>query len=51
MSLQTCKDSLGMTIISESKVLHDPKLGIVSFVVVQRVWLGEGVEEIKGEER
>lgn len=31
MSLQVCKDSLGMTIISESNILNDPKLRIVSF--------------------
>lgn len=41
-----------MTIISESKVLNDPKLCIaVSFVVVGKVLLDKELEGVKGEEK
>lgn len=45
----TCKDSSGVIIISESKALNDPKLCIVSSVVVERVWLDRRVEKIREE--
>ena len=44
MRLLTCKDSSGVTVVSESKVLSDTKLCTVSSVMAQRAagWRGGG---------